>query len=80
MFYSVVALQGPELGSWSRLFQTLAGRENTIDRLFAGEGGTVIIVVEEGEGWGLNEGVVKTVWACPAVAVDSYPAVDLYPC
>ncbi|MBA7573625.1 hypothetical protein ES708_15423 [subsurface metagenome] len=78
--YEVTAIEGPEMGSWSRLFQELAEREMAIDRVFVGGEGTLLILRQVSEEWGWNEAIVKTPIACPIPLETLYPATDLYPC
>ncbi|MBA7564080.1 hypothetical protein ES708_05742 [subsurface metagenome] len=53
--YEVTAIEGPAMGGWSRLFQQLAERVMTIDRVFVGGEGTLDILRKESEGWGWKE-------------------------
>lgn len=64
--YDVTAIEGPELGNWSRFFQAVAGaRKIAIDKLNVGEESTLIILVQASEAWGWNEETEVRVRACP---------------
>ena len=79
--YEVTAIEGPEMGSWSRLFQQLAeARKTAIDKLNVGEESILIILVEKSEEWGWQESVDVTVFACPVPSTTLYPQTTLYPC
>lgn len=79
--YDITVIQGPELGSWSRLFQQLAGaRKTAIDKLNVGEEATLIILVQKSDEWGWQESVDVTVFACPVPSTTLYPSTSLYPC
>lgn len=78
--YEITAVEGPEVGGWSKFFQRLVEREKTIDRLTVGEEETIIILVQESEEWGWQEAVDVSVFACPVPSVDLYPETTLYPC
>lgn len=79
--YNVTAIEGPAMGSWSRLFQQLAeARKTAIDKLNVGEESTLIILVQMSEEWGWQEAVDVDVFACSVPATTLYPEATLYPC
>ena len=78
--YTITAIEGPEAGSWTKFFQHLVEAGKTIDRMFIGEEGTLIILVQKSEEWGWNEAIVKNVFACPVPSTTLYPQTTLYPC
>ena len=70
--YSVVAIQGPEIGSWSKLFKALAMmKSEVIDRLNVGSDQILIILVSRSELWEIEEDIDVTVFAC--TVCDSVP-------
>ena len=79
--YSVVAIQGPVMGSWSRFFRGLASVEDIIfDSIDVGADQILIILKKMSENWGWGEAVTETVYACPLASVSTYPLTTLYPC
>ena len=63
--YDITAIQGPEIGSWTNLFKTLAGmKQEVIDRLNVGSEQILIILVSRAETWEWSESVTETVYAC----------------
>ena len=67
MVYTVVAITGPDNGSWQDYFKGLASQKQEIfDRLNVGSDQILIILVGSSETWGWNESVVENILACTA--------------
>lgn len=64
--YDIVVLQGPVLGSWSKLFQALAKmKQEIIDYLHVGSNQLLIILISTSELWEWDEEVpTPTVFTC----------------
>ncbi|KKL77550.1 hypothetical protein LCGC14_2033770 [marine sediment metagenome] len=70
--YDITAIQGPELGSWTNLFKSLAAMKGeVIERLNVGTEQILIILVKKDETWEWEEEIAVTVLAC--TACDSVP-------
>ncbi len=80
LLYQVTAVEGPVSGSWAKFFGALSTGQIAVDKQTIGEETILIILVEPSDAIDLAGGAAITVWACPNVAVDLYPAVNLYPC
>jgi len=79
--YDIVAISGPEVGSWQQYFKALASqKQEVIDRLNVGSEQVLIILVARDETWGWTEAIVETPTACPFPAATLYPEATLYPC
>ena len=66
--YDVVALQGPELGSWSNLFKALAAMKGEVtERFNVGTEQVLIILVSKAGNWEIEENIDVTVVTCPLV-------------
>ena len=66
--YSVTAIQGPEEGSWTRLFKNLSNQIKLIsDRINIGIDETLIIAEDVAEWFGMEEDVSETPYACPLI-------------
>lgn len=79
--YSVTAIQGPALGSWSQFFKSLAKMKDDIfGRLNIGSDQVLIILASVPENWALSESITKTVYACDVPATNLYPSLTRYPC
>ena len=65
--YDITAIQGPELGSWTNLFKSLAAmKSEVIERLNVGTEQILIILVKKDETWEWEEEIAVTVLACTA--------------
>ena len=71
--YEITVLQGPTLGSWSKLFQALAKmKQEIIDYLHVGSDQLLILLVSTSENWEWDEDVpTPTVFTC--TVCDSVP-------
>ncbi|MBA7639678.1 hypothetical protein ES703_47338 [subsurface metagenome] len=70
LLYDVVAIIGPETGSWTNLFKALAlMKQEVIERLNVGTDQILIILVSKVEVWGWEETIPwpPTVYPCPIV-------------
>lgn len=66
--YSVTAIQGPEMGSWAKLFKAIADQVKIVtEKINVGLDELLIITepVTEWEGW--TEDVTETAYACPLI-------------
>lgn len=64
--YSVSCIEGPEQGSWARLFKSLADQAKLVmDRINVGAGETMIVLSEAPDATEWEESVSETVYACP---------------
>ena len=81
VIYDIVAITGPELGSWTNFFKALSDmKQEVIERLNVGSEQILIILVQRAETWGWNETITENVNACIFPAVTRYPATTIYPC
>lgn len=81
LWYDVLAVEGPEQGSWSRMFKAMATRGQAfVERVNIGQDQTLIILQTFNEAWPWGETVTVTVFACPIPSVNLYPSATLYPC
>ena len=79
--YDITAIQGPELGSWTNLFKSLAAMKGeVIEKLNVGTEQILIILVKKDETWGWNETITEYANACIFPATDRYPDTTIYPC
>jgi hypothetical protein len=80
--YDVTCIEGPEMGSWSKFFKTLADQAKTImDRINVGLGDTVVILAQADEIEGWAETHTETVYVCSTPGPALVPANSgLYPC
>lgn len=79
--YEITVLQGPALGSWSKLFQALFKmKQEIIDYLHVGSDQLLILLVSASENWEWDETITETPVACPLPAPDLYPLPTLFPC
>lgn len=70
--YNITAIQGPESGSWTNYFKSLAGmKQELIDRLNVGSEQILIILVTRTEILELTESQTETIFAC--TTCDSTP-------
>lgn len=63
--YSVVAIEGPEMGTWTKFFASLANKRLSIDLISVGSGSTLTILTATTESEGWSESVTETVYVCP---------------
>ncbi len=78
LLYNVVAIIGPELGSWANLFKSLSlMKQEVIERLNVGTEQILIILAQEAETWEWTESVTTTPFTC--TAVDSVPCGGALP-
>lgn len=81
LIYDVSVIQGPALGSWSKLFKALADmKSEVIERLNVGAEQILIILVPIDENWGWTESYTDIITPCHFPAGDLYPEDDIYPC
>ncbi|MGE5589195.1 MAG: hypothetical protein ACM3ZA_00990 [Bacillota bacterium] len=81
LWYDVLAVEGPEQGSWSRMFRAMATRGQAfVERVNIGEDKVLIILQTFNEAWPWGEAVTPQVFACPIPSVNLYPSVNLLPC
>ncbi len=81
IWYDVTAVEGPEQGSWSRMFKALATRGQAfVNQVNIGEGQTLVILQTFAESWPWAENVVCNVFACPVPSTTLYPSATLMPC
>ncbi len=79
--HAITAIQGPTQGSWARYFKGLASQKDEVmEKLNVGVDQLLIILIIEAETWEWSESISETVYACPVVALDLYPALTLFPC
>jgi len=79
--YDIVAITGPETGSWESYFKALASmKQEVIDRLNIGTEQILIILVGEDENWGWTETIVETPATCSFPSLTTYPSLTIYPC
>lgn len=71
--YDVTVLQGPVLGSWSKLFQALAKMKQDVIDYYMSVGSTdlLIILVSATETWGWDESIAQIIHTC--TVCDSVP-------
>jgi len=64
--YTIRAIQGPELGDWTKFFANIIHFEDVLaGRFTLGSTGLLIIATGTSEEFGIQEAIVETVWACP---------------
>jgi len=81
LWYDVVAVEGPEQGSWAKMFHAMATRGQAfVERINIGEDQVLVTLQTYSESWPWAENVVKNVFACPVPSIDLYPSSTLYPC
>ena len=79
--HDITAIRGPEMGSWARLFSSLAAmKAEVIERLNVGSEQVLIILVTSKETWGWEESYTVTPAACTFPSATTYPSTTLYPC
>lgn len=61
LYYSVTAIEGPEQGSWAKIFKLITLEKVAIDKINIGEEGTLVITSATNEGVGLHETVTEAV-------------------
>lgn len=66
LLYEIVAIQGPESGSWAELFKALTQmKQDVIDRLNVGSEQILIILAELEERVKVSETTTDIIYACP---------------
>ncbi|MFK7695923.1 hypothetical protein [Paenibacillus sp. HJGM_3] len=81
IFYSVSAIEGPEMGSWTKMFERMATRGQAFvirENINTQE---VLITLEafsESVTW--TENVVQNVYACPVPSTGLFPSTTRFPC
>ena len=82
MLYSIVGIQGPEIGSWSKFFKSLADMKyEVIDSLHIGSDQILIILVDFEATVEVSETISEPViTACEFPAADLYPGDSIFPC
>ena len=79
--YDIVAIQGPEIGGWSKFFKSLVDmKQEVIERLNVGSDQLLIILVDFEENVEVSEAVSDIVTQCLFPAADLYPEATIYPC
>lgn len=79
--YDVTCIEGPEMGSWSKFFKTLADQAKTImDRINVGLGDTVVILAQTDEIEGWTEDHTEIVYACPVCGPATVCGPTVYVC
>lgn len=79
--YIIKALEGPVLGDWTGFFAALAGiKGDLVKRINVGSIQLLIVLFPTYEDWDWGESIDEVIFSCPVVALDLYPAADLYPC
>jgi len=63
--YNVVAIEGPELGSWTKFFAELAAKKLSVDLVSVGSGSTLTVVTSPEDTTEWSEDVTPTVLSCP---------------
>ncbi len=81
IFYDITAVEGPEQGSWSKMFALMATRGLAfVERINIGENEILIVLHTVSESWPWAENVTVDVFACPVPSTTLYPSSTLYPC
>jgi len=81
MQYKVTAIEGPEMGGWSKLFKELASIGQTFVKDVNIGSGTVLIILKKFSGrYDVSSTLIPTEWACPIPLPTLYPSPTLYPC
>lgn len=81
MWYDVAAVEGPEQGSWAKMFAVMATRgQSFVERVNVGEDQILVLLVPFNDAWTWDETLSVDVFACPVPSVTTYPEVTLYPC
>lgn len=79
--WKVTAVEGPNQGSWQRLFvDILSKAQDIIEFINTSEKSTLTVLVPFSENWAWGEAIVQTVFACPVPATTLNPSTTLYPC
>ena len=81
LWHDVSAVEGPEQGSWTRMFQKLATRGQAfVIRENISEDQVLITLQTFSESVAWTENVLQSVFACPIPSTTLYPSATLYPC
>ena len=79
--YTISAVSGEPLGSWTKFFRVMAERGQTfVIRENIREDQVLVRLVQSAEGWTWSEGTPITVNACPIPSDSLYPSESLTPC
>jgi len=79
--YTVVAIEGPELGDWTGFFKALAdARSEIMERITIGSNQILIILSHDSDIWKWSETVTGTPYACDLPSLTLYPSLTRYPC
>lgn len=81
LFYDVSAVEGPEQGSWTRMFQAMVTRGQAfVIRENISETDVLVTFQSFSESMAWSEGVAQAVYACPVPSVNLFPSSLLFPC
>lgn len=81
LFYDVSAVEGPEQGSWTRMFQAMATRGQAfVIRENISETDVLVTLQSFSESVAWTESVTPIVYACPVPSTTLYPSTLLFPC
>jgi hypothetical protein len=79
-WYRVTAIQGPDMGGWSKLFKDLANSyKSSISEVSVGSGTLVILKQVNATSTHAAQSI-DTVWTCSVPGSTLYPSATLYPC